>query len=481
MTAQGEPEPLLIGGVATPGRGPVLEAINPADGRVAGRYTTATLDDVADAVRAAKAAASAPDWHDLLPHLRARILHTIAARIDDNREILATLQMRQNGKTISECRGQATVCAAIFRYYAAVCETQESDVTTPRGPYLSLTVQEPYGTVGLITPWNSPLTMDAQKLAPAIAAGNTVLLKPSEITPGIGLALGQICQEAGIPPGVVNVLSGSGHIVGNAIVRHPNVRMVSFTGGSKTGRAIAAAAAKKLMPVALELGGKSPHIVFADADVEAAAQAVADGIFGSMGQSCVAGARLFIERRIYGVFVEQVVARANAYRIGAPENETSELGPLASFAHRDRVETLVQSARDDGGRILCGGERPVGFSEGAYYRPTVIDGLGNQAHICQEEVFGPVLMVLPFSDEDDLIAQANDTAYGLACGIWSADFKRSWRVARRIECGTVWINSYKSLSVATPFGGIKESGIGREKGREGLRLYQQLKSIYTAL
>ncbi|MDA0230493.1 MAG: aldehyde dehydrogenase [Proteobacteria bacterium] len=448
---------------------------------MAGRYSTATLDDVADAVRVANAAASAPEWHDLLPHNRARILHAIAAQIDDKRDRLATLQMRQNGKTISECRGQAAACAGIFRYYAAVCETQESDVTTPRGPYLSLTVQEPYGAVGLITPWNSPLTMDAQKLAPAIAAGNAVLLKPSEITPGIGLALGRLCQDAGVPPGVVNVLSGTGSLVGNAIVRHPDVRMVSFTGGTKTGRAIAAAAAAKLMPVALELGGKSPHIVFADADIEAAAQAVAGGIFGSMGQSCVAGSRLFVEQRIYEAFVERVVARANAYRIGAPDKEASELGPLASFPHRDRVEALVQSARDDGGRILCGGERPEGFSEGAYYRPTVIDGLGNNAQICQEEVFGPVLVAMPFNGEDDLVAQANDTAYGLACGIWSADFKRAWRMARRIECGTTWINSYKSLSVATPFGGVKESGIGREKGRQGLSLYQQSKSIYTAL
>ena len=481
MTDRNEPEPLLVGGVAVPGRGPLLEAINPANGSVAGRYTTASPDDVADAVRVAKAAADAPEWRELLPHKRASVLHAIAGQIDGNRALLATLQMRQNGKTISECRRQATACAAIFRYYAAVCETQESDVTTPRGAHLALTVHEPYGVVGLITPWNSPLTMDAQKLAPALAAGNAVLLKPSEITPGIGLALGRLCQNAGVPPGIVNVLSGTGRLTGDAIVRHPDGRMVSFTGGTATGRAIAQTAAEKLMPVALELGGKSPHIVFADADLEAAAQSVADGIFGSMGQSCVAGSRLFVERNIYEAFVARVVERADAYRVGPPESEASELGPLASFPHRDRVEALVQSAWEDGGKFLCGGERPEGFAEGAYYRPTVIDGLEVGARICQEEVFGPVLVTLPFEDEDDVIAQANNTVYGLACGIWCGDFKRVWRVARRIEAGTVWINSYKSLSIATPFGGMKESGVGREKGRQGLRLYQEQKSIYVAL
>lgn len=479
MTA--ESEPLLIGGHAVGGRGPVLEAIDPADGSIAGRYSTASVEDVADAVRVAKTAAAASPWRDLLPHARARLLQAIATKIDDNREALATLQMRQNGKTISECRAQAGACAAIFRYYGAVCETQESEVTTPRGPHLSLTVHEPYGVVGLITPWNSPLTMDAQKLAPALAAGNAVILKPSEVTPGVGLALGRLCQDAGVPAGVVNVLSGTGQRTGDAIVRHPDIRMVSFTGGTATGRVIARAAAEKLMPVALELGGKSPHVVYADADLEAAAKSVAGGIFGSMGQSCVAGSRLFVERGIYDAFVGQVVAHANAYRIGAPSDEASELGPLASFPHRDRVEALVQTARDDGGRILCGGERPKEFPQGAYYRPTVIDGLTSDARICQQEVFGPVLVALPFDDEDDLIQQANDTAYGLACGIWSGDFKRAWRVARRIEAGTAWINSYKSLSIATPFGGMKESGVGREKGRQGLRLYQEQKSIYLAL
>jgi len=474
-------EPLLIGGVPTAGRGAEMESVNPADGEIVARYSTATEVDIADAVAVAGEAAADPAWRNLLPHRRALLLQDIAAKIDNAQETLARLQMCENGKVITECRAQAKACAAVFRYYAAVCETEESEVTTPRGPYVSLTINEPFGIVGLITPWNSPLTMDAQKLAPALAAGNAVLLKPSEVTPGIGLMLGRLCREAGVPDGVVSVLNGSGAVAGDAIVRHPEVRMVAFTGGTNTGRVIARMAADKLMPVALELGGKSPHIVFADADLDAASDAVANGIFGSMGQSCVAGSRLFVERSAYDRVVEAVVARAQGYRIGPPDQAETQLGPLASFTHRDRVEALVESGRSDGGRVLCGGARPAGLDHGAYYFPTVIDGLEATARLCREEVFGPVLVALPFDSEDDLAHQANSTPYGLACGVWTTDHKRAWRIARRIEAGTVWINSYKTLSISSPFGGVKDSGIGREKGRRGLRLFQEPKSIYMPL
>lgn len=473
-----ELQPLFIGGVPTAGRGVAMKSVNPANGEITAHYSTATAEDVSAAIAAAGKAAFDPAWRYMLPHRRAILLQDIAARIDNAQETLARLQMRENGKTITECRAQAKTCAAVFRYYASVCETQESEVTTPRGHYVSLVVHEPFGIVGLITPWNSPLTMEAQKLAPALAAGNAVLLKPSEVTPGIGLELGNLCSEAGVPDGVVNVLSGSGAAVGDAIVRHPNVRMVAFTGGTETGRAIARAAAEKLMPVALELGGKSPNIVFADADLNNACDAVANGIFGSMGQSCVAGSRLFVERSVYGQVVEAIVARAQAYRIGPPNDAMTDLGPLASFVHRHRVEALVQSGRSEGGRVLCGGARPTGLDQGAYYLPTVIDGLEATARLCREEVFGPVLVALPFDGEDDLARQANNTNYGLACGVWTADHKRAWRVARQIEAGTVWINSYKTLSISSPFGGFKESGIGREKGRQGLHLFQESKSIY---
>jgi betaine-aldehyde dehydrogenase len=356
-------------------------------------------------------------------------------------------------------------------------------VTPARGNYVSMTVHEPYGVVAAITPWNSPLTMEAQKVAPALAAGNAVILKPSEITPSPALELGRVAMEAGLPAGLLNVLPGTGAITGTALVAHPGVRMVSFTGGTVSGRRIAGVAAEKLMPVALELGGKSPHIVFADADLDAAVAQVVGGIFEGSGQSCVAGSRLFVQSSIYDELLERVVNAARSLRLDLPDAHGAQMGPIASFAHRERIESLVSRARKDGAQILYGGERPreERLGKGAFYMPTVIAGIDNRAGIAQQEIFGPVLCVLRFRDEEDLIAQANDSVYGLAAGIWSGDFARAWRVARRLEAGTVWINAYKQLSIATPFGGFKDSGIGREKGIGGMRLYQQTKGIYVGL
>jgi betaine-aldehyde dehydrogenase len=346
-----------------------------------------------------------------------------------------------------------------------------------------MTTFEPYGVVAAITPWNSPLTMEAQKVAAALAAGNAVILKPSEVTPSCALELGRAALDAGLPPGILNVLSGTGIEAGQALVCHPDVRMVSFTGGTHSGRQIARLAADKLMPVALELGGKSPHIVFADADLDAAAASVAGGIFEGSGQSCVAGSRLFVQRKCYEAVVDKVVQHARQLALGLPESSATQMGPMASFQHRDRVEQFVASARAEGGQILTGGGRPDqdALQAGAYFEATVIAGLPNSATVCQQEIFGPVLCVLPFDDEDDLVAQANDSAYGLAAGIWTGNFPRAWRVAQRLEAGTVWINTYKQLSIATPFGGYKDSGLGREKGISGMRLYQQQKSLYWGL
>jgi betaine-aldehyde dehydrogenase len=419
----------------------------------------------------------------MLPMQRARILFGIADRMERDSDQLARLQMLENGKVWSECVKQVKSAAATFRYYGAVCETTGSEVTPARGNYLSMTAYEPYGVVAAITPWNSPLTMEAQKIAPALAAGNAVVLKPSEVTPSTGLAVGRIALEAGLPPGLLNVLPGTGHDVGAALVAHSLVRMVSFTGGTESGRRIAEVAARKLMPVALELGGKSPHIIFADADIDAAVAAVADGIFEGSGQSCVAGSRLFVQRSVQGEVVRKLTERARSLRVDLPDAAGAEMGPLASFAHRDKVEHMVEDARAAGAQILAGGARPgaAALARGAYYLPTVIGGIDNRAAIAQQEIFGPVLCVLPFDDEDDLIAQANDSAFGLASGVWTADYQRAWRVARALEAGTVWINTYKQLSISTPFGGFKESGIGREKGASGMRLYQQPKGIYFGM
>ncbi|MFT3801657.1 MAG: aldehyde dehydrogenase family protein [Burkholderiaceae bacterium] len=474
---------MLVGGDWISRDEQALETINPADGSPSGRVSTADAAHVDAAVTAARAAASAHAWRDMLPHVRAQILGRIADGIRAQSETLARLQMLENGKVISECRVQVAGAAATYRYYAAVCETLGAEITPSRGNYLSMTAYEPYGVVAAITPWNSPLTMEAQKIAPALAAGNAVVLKPSEITPRVGLAVARIAMEAGLPPGILSVLPGTGAITGDALVNHPGVRMVSFTGGTATGRRIAEAAARRLIPAALELGGKSPHIIFDDARLDAAVDGVVDGIFEGSGQSCVAGSRLFVQRKVLEPVVRALVERADGLRVDLPDAPGAQMGPVAGFRHRQRIESLVQSARDEGGEILAGGVRPHEdrLGTGAFYRPTVIAGLDNRATAVREEIFGPVLCVLPFDDEDDLIAQANDSAYGLASGIWTADYQRAWRVARALETGLVWINTYKQLSIATPFGGFKDSGIGREKGVTGVRLYQQSKGIYWSM
>ena len=475
--------PLLIHGEWVGDTGAVLGSVNPASGADNAGVAAATAEVVAQAVRSGRQAVTDPAWRKLQPHQRGRMLSRLADVIASRTADFARTQRVENGKPQSECQAQAVAAEAIYRYYAAVCETTGAELTPPRGNYLSMTSYEPYGVVAAITPWNSPLTMEAQKVAAAIAAGNAVVLKPSEVTPGCALELGRAALDAGIPPGILNVVPGTGAVAGDALVRHPDVRMVSFTGGTESGRRIALAAAAKLMPVALELGGKSPHIVFADADLDAAAAAVAGGIFEGSGQSCVAGSRLFVQRACLGEVVDKVAAHARRLVVGEPSDARTQMGPLASFAHRERVEGLVASARAEGGQVLTGGRRPesAGLDAGAYYEPTVIAGLPNTATVCQQEIFGPVLCVLPFDDEDDLVAQANDSAFGLAAGIWTASYPRAWRVAQRLEAGTVWINTYKQLSISTPFGGFKDSGLGREKGIAGMRLYQQQKSVYWGL
>jgi betaine-aldehyde dehydrogenase len=475
--------PLLIGGSWIAATNETLTSVNPATGQSNYAVCAAGTQQIEQAVTAATDAANAASWRNLLPHARARLLARLAEVIESRADEFAHAQMRENGKVLGECRSQAAAAAAAFRYYAGVCETIGEELTPPRGAYISMTVHEPYGVVAAITPWNSPLTMEAQKVAPAIAAGNAVILKPSEITPSPALELGRAALDAGLPPGILNVLPGSGASVGEALVRHKGVRFVSFTGGTATGRRIAGIAAEKLMPLALELGGKSPHIVFADANIDAASAAVADGIFEASGQSCVAGSRLFVERPIHDRVLALVVERARALKPDLPDAPGARLGPIASFAHRDRIERCVAAARSEGADIVAGGARPEDrkLAAGAYYLPTVVAGLPNSAGVCQQEIFGPVLCVLPFDDEDDLVRQANDSAFGLAAGLWTADYQRAWRVARRLEAGTVWINTYKQLSISTPFGGFKDSGIGREKGIGGLRLYQQAKSVYFGL
>jgi betaine-aldehyde dehydrogenase len=310
-----------------------------------------------------------------------------------------------------------------------------------------------------------------------------MVFKPAEITPRMAIELARIAEAAGVPPGILSVLPGKGSVVGDALVRHPLVRRIAFTGGTSVGLGIARLAAEKLMPVSLELGGKSPTVVFDDADLDHAVAGVLFGIFSSSGESCIAGSRLFVQRGLYAEFMRRLVAGAQALRVGDPKDERTQMGPLITEQHRKTIEGFVQLGIDEGGRLLTGGKRPGGalFDHGSYYLPTILEGLANGARICQEEIFGPVLVALPFDGEDDLIAQANDSVFGLAAGLWTRDYKRAWRVARRLDTGTVWINTYKLFSVSTPFGGTRDSGLGREKGRLGMLEYTAQKSLYWGL
>ena len=471
--------PFMIGNRWVTGSGASFASTDPTSGQEIARFAGASAADVDDAVAAARVALEDPAWAALKPHERARRLARLADLITRDAEHLARLQMSDNGKTIGECRAQARSAAGTFRYYAAVSETFESELTTQRGGSVTMTVYEPVGVVAAITPWNSPLTLEAQKLAPILAAGNTVILKPSEVTPQVALEYARLALEAELPAGVLNVVTGAGE-VGRMLVEHAGVDMVSFTGGTAAGRAIAEACGRRLKPVVLELGGKSPNIVFADADLDAAVRGVAAGIFSGAGQSCIAGSRALVERTVFDAFLERLTGEAEGYRLGPPDAEGTKIGPMASLAQRDRVHGYVDSARAEGGRVVIGGEIPTSgdLAAGAYYPATVITGVSNRARVCREEIFGPVVVVLPFEHEADLVDQANDSDFGLAAGIWTGDYRKAWRVGRALRAGTVWINTYKELSISTPFGGFKQSGIGREKGRQGMTVYMEPKGLY---
>jgi betaine-aldehyde dehydrogenase len=475
--------PFLVGDEWRDGSGRTFESICPIDGSVAGVIAEAGADDVDAAVACARAALENPKWSGLLVHQRARLLYRMSELIERDAERLAQLQTRDNGKTIAESRMQARGAVEAFRYYAAVCEVAESELMSPRGNYLSFSSYEPVGVVAAITPWNSPLVMDALKLAPALAAGNAVILKPSEVTPQIALELGRLALEAGFPPGAVNVLTGFGNPLGQALVSHPGIDMVSFTGGTASGRRIGAIAAQRPMPALLELGGKSPNIIFGDVDMATAVKAALYGIFPNAGQSCIAGSRIFVQDNIHDEFLQRFAEAAAHLKLGDPYDATTAVAPVGSFQHRDRVEDYVERARSEGAKVVCGGSRPMegALANGAFVRPTVLSVPDNSGVVAQEEIFGPVACVLRFTDESDLVRQANDTVFGLAAGIWSRDHGRALRVARRITAGTIWINTFRAMALNMPFGGMKASGLGRECGIAGMRSYMQQKSVYVDL
>jgi betaine-aldehyde dehydrogenase len=474
---------ILVAGRWEQGTGDLIESVDPATGKVFATLHGATVDDVDRAARRGLEVATESGWTALLPHERARMIYRIGELIEENADLISALQTLDTGKTGAETKALALSAASTFRYTAACLETMTGDVTPSRGSYLTFAMWEPMGVVGSITPWNSPIASDAQKIAPALAAGNAVVAKPPVWAPWVTLLLARLAQAAGLPDGLLSILPGPGRTVGEELVAHPAVSKITFTGGTVTGRHLGAVAARKVMPVTLELGGKSPTIVFPDADLDQTVAGLVYGIFSSTGQSCVAGSRIFVHRDVHDEMVSRLVAATEALTVGPGNDPRTQVAPMITHSHRDSVATMVDDAVSAGAVVLCGGAIPDDEArrDGAYYLPTILTGVGNDAVICQEEIFGPVAVLLPFDDEDDLIRQANDTVFGLACGIWTADFPRAWRVARAVKAGTVWINTYKQFSISTPFTGVKESGLGIEKGRDGIRSYMHEKSIYVDL
>jgi betaine-aldehyde dehydrogenase len=449
----------------------MTRVIEPATGAVLQEVPRAGLEEVDAAV--ARAREAFPAWRALAPTDRASRLHALADALAARREELAALEARNAGKPISDARGEMDMVAATFRYYAGAPERLLGD-TIPVAGGQAFTVREPLGVVGLIVPWNFPLTIASWKLAPALAAGNTVVLKPAELTPLTALRFAQIALEAGIPDGVVNVVAGPGSVCGQRLVEHPDVAKIAFTGSTEVGRSIAAAAAATIKRVTLELGGKSPNLVFADADLEAAAAAAPMAVFGNAGQDCCARSRILVQRSVLDRFMEALEDAVESIRVGDPLDEQTQMGPLISAAHRDKVSSFVNGDAP----VAIRGSAPDG--PGYWFAPTVLCPVDPGARAAREEIFGPVATVIPFDDEAEAVRLANDTIYGLSGSIWTRDGARALRVARAIDTGVLSINSNTSVRVATPFGGFKQSGYGRELGPHALDAYTEVKSIYYA-
>jgi betaine-aldehyde dehydrogenase len=448
-----------------------LDVIEPATEEVLDTVPRATPEDVDAAV--ARARAAWPAWRDLAPGARAAALRALADRLEDAHEELAVLEARNAGKPIADARGEMAMVVETFRYYAGAPERLLGD-TIPVDGGQAWTVREPLGVVGLITPWNFPLTIASWKLAPALAAGNTVVLKPAELTPLTALRFEQLALEAGLAEGVVNVVVGPGSTCGQRLVEHPDVAKIAFTGSTEVGRAIAAGAAQTIKRVTLELGGKSANIVFADADLERAAAAAPGAVFGNAGQDCCARSRILVERSALDAFMDALEEHVEALRVGDPLDEATQMGPLISSAQRDAVASYV----GDEAPVAIRGDIPDG--PGYWFAPTVLCPVAPGDRAAGEEIFGPVAVVLPFRDEAEAIALANDTIYGLSGSIWTRDGAKALRVARAVETGVLSINSNTSVRVSTPFGGFKQSGYGRELGPHALDAYTEVKSIYYA-
>ncbi|GAA0196375.1 aldehyde dehydrogenase [Glutamicibacter creatinolyticus] len=467
------------------------EYVAPSEDRYFSSTNPATLEelyevarggeqDVDRAVKAAHRAFSSEAWNSLSATARGHLLRRLGDLVGENAEKLARYESLDNGKLLREMRGQLATLPEYLYYYAGLADkVQGSQVPTLNPAILNYTQREALGVVGAITPWNSPLTLTVSKLAPALAAGNTVVIKPSEYTSRTVLLLAELADQAGFPAGVINVVTGYGAEAGAALVAHPLLAKISFTGSTATGSRIASQAASRFIGCTLELGGKSPNVVFDDANVANAAMGVVAGIYAAAGQTCIAGSRVFAHKSIYDELLERVTERAKSINIGDPLADATELGPLAFEDQLDKVSSYVKIGAAEGATVHAGGGRPEGLElPGYFFSPTVLTDVSNDMRVVREEIFGPVAAIMPFEHEDELLTLANDTEYGLAAGVWTQNLARAHRMARKLEAGTVWVNTYRAMSPMSPRQGFKNSGVGIEHGLESMNEYTRLKSVW---
>jgi acyl-CoA reductase-like NAD-dependent aldehyde dehydrogenase len=469
------------GAPRVPAAGDWFETEDPFLGEPWARVARGSAEDVDAAVAAAHNAFTSGPWPEMTPTQRGALLRKLGDVIAEHATELAETEVRDNGKLWAEMFGQLTYIPQWFHYYGGLADKVEGSVLPlDKKGFFAYTRKEPVGVTAIITPWNSPLLLLAWKLAPALAAGCTVVIKPSEFTSASTLELVVLLEEAGLPPGVVNVVTGFGAEVGSPLVEHPLVRKISFTGSDATGRLINELAAPHLKHVSLELGGKSPNIVFADADLDAAVNGVVSGIFAATGQTCIAGSRLLVHESVHDEVVRRVVELAGTARMGNPRDELTQVGPITTRPQFAKVLDYIDIAQREGAHAALGGHRASRpeCENGWFVEPTIFTGVDNSMRIAQEEVFGPVLAVIPFADEDDAVSIANDSRYGLGAGVWTSDIGRAFRMSEKIESGTVWVNTYRAVSFMAPFGGVKDSGSGRENGAAAIEAYLETKTVW---
>jgi aldehyde dehydrogenase (NAD+) len=475
---------MFIGGEwVEPASGEYFESDNPYTGRPWALIPRGNAADADRAVRAAHRAFTSGEWPRLTPSRRGALLRKLGDLVGEHSRALAEIEVRDNGKLIAEMSAQTAYMAQWYYYYGGLADKIEGHVIpTDKPDTFNYTRYEPLGVVVAIVPWNSPLLLTAWKLAPALAAGNTVVVKPSEYTSASALEFMKLVERAGFPPGVVNVVTGFGPEVGMALVEHPLVAKIAFTGSERTGTLIYQSAAKGLKRVSLELGGKSPNIVFDDAHLDNAVKGVVSGIFAATGQTCIAGSRLLVQQTIHDSFVERLVEFAKSAKMGDPMSFETQVGPVTNRPQLEKILDYIEIAKAEGAKPVLGGsraDRPE-CGEGWFVEPTIFTEVRNSMRIAQEEVFGPVLAVIPFRDEDEAVAIGNDVVYGLAAGVWTRDMRRALSMAERLQAGTVWVNTYRAVSYLSPFGGYKRSGIGRESGQEMIKEYLQVKSVWIS-